>query len=298
MKKIKDKIINKLLAPKPNSEQLNISDLIAESKRLIVFFPEEISDFRLLFEYLQSWETTFKELIFYIPDFSYRFVNHIEISGNISIRELNDEIENPKDSIVFNFSDAYFVAKLLNKAKGCLIIDKSGGSGINFIPKPESNIDILLKFADFFNYKIKKKKLNFLGTKKLNNDFFDNKFKHFTLYLKKANNPRFAEEIVRTLKQKFSANFYLYDMKFKSDEYPNLKRIEKQDLLYFWEFAGASDVFLTDDSEIAGLFNEVSNRCVFLGTEQIENTRSVAIKDVFELKNIVSDILGEAPHPK
>jgi hypothetical protein len=154
---------------------------------------------------------------------------------------------------------------------------------------------MLLKFADFFNYKIKKCNLRFMRTdnSKITSQFYDNKFKDFTLQLKSSKSMRFADEIIRTMKLQFSANMYLYGTKLKKDDYPNLKMIEAEDLLHLCEFALVSDLFFTDDAKIAKLMADLPMKLIYLGKEENKTIKNVEIKDVFELKNIVNEMLND-----
>ena len=86
-------------------------------------------------------------------------------------------------------------------------------------------------------------------------------------------------------------NIYLYNTQLGKDDFPNLKKIERGNLKQLYDLAAESDIFITDEYEITKLFTELQINLIYLGDKKISKVRSVVAKDLFELKNIVAEIM-------
>ncbi len=291
------KIFKDIFVTKFEAEQLNFTEILSKKERLIVFFPRESNRIYHLLSHINSWQDTFRENIFYLPEFSFSFFNKVILNSNHNFFQLDNKFPDIEKSIILNFSDDENIKKFLSKSKDVIIADKENSANLKFIPKPGRVEELIIEFADFLKLSKKREKLGFQNFEnefdKIKDNFFYNKFPHFVLDLNLPKISKMSENLIKKLKLYFSANIYMTGIPFKKDIYPNVKNVKMKDLLDICCFAKVCHIFISDNYELVDLFSNLQVRQVFVGKgkpiKKVKSQNMSEYHNILDLVNLVQE---------
>ncbi len=280
-----------LFKKKLKQSKQNFSELIGNAKRIYTFFPTDVFISHEILTHVYNWNQHFPELIFIVPDFNYKFFEIYGQTENLKFVNFADKFTIQAKSIIFNLNKNIRLEKLLNDKMNSIIVSINDNSNLIFAPKPKSEIEILRKFADFFNLTFEGRELNFEFSGISKPQFIQNKFPNFIIDIHNKISKKKLTTLVSTFKQDFSANIYLTKNNIGKNEFLNLKKVEIESLIDLLSYALNSDLFITDNASIAQIFSNKETNILFLGNQNLDDVKNVNIKDIFEIKSIINEII-------
>jgi hypothetical protein len=290
------KLISNLFGRNSAAEPHNFSQLISGRERLIVFLPNNVLDSYQILCHLVVWKDLFKEFLIFVPSYSHSFFSRFNFSSNVKYVIFSSEKTPLVGSSILNLSLEKNIEKYLKSCKGSTIVDASNKFNLQFIPYPKSTLEILEKFAGFSDLPFKEYHLSFELTQKEHftnkQKYFHNRFPDFVLNMASNTNTRKLDSLISNLKLTFSSNIYLTHKSTKNSNFPNLESIELETLLQLYQYAISCNLFLTTDSSLAGLLQELNKTCLHLGTGfSSDKVKSVKITDFEQLQEIVPKLM-------
>lgn len=289
------KIISKIKGTKQYQQQ-NFTQMMTDRERLVIFFSENPTYTFDTLSYIINWSKLFKEFVCIIPDFSYTFFKRITPFKNLKYLNLSSDLDPFPESVIFNFSREKYVSKLLKQCKDSTIIDMDNPSNLQFVPTPDNPVTMLENFARFFNFPLDKANIKIeLSPSESNiakHRFIQNRFHNFVLDINQPGLRKQNENLVTTLKQNFFANLYLTGRKINKKNFINIFDIEIENLYEIYSLAKESDLFLSDNLALVGMFAKLGVNLIYLG-EKVGTGDYNCIKpqNVFELKNIIPEVM-------
>ena len=272
--------------------QVNYTKLLKEKENLLVIFPDNIIETYNIFSVLKFWENYFNSFTFYLPDFSFKFFSKLNFSNKfefISIKTTNKLEDN---HIIFDFGNNEDLKKQLKKLNKSIVMSN----------EPETN-NIVFKSDKFFENDIminlsKLAKFIEIPYNKVNIAHFFNDVKEYSFpknILKSSDNnvsldihlkKKHLLKIITTLLSNQYFNIYLCNNEFQllKDNINNLYSITNLDLYDYVNLAVHSHKFITDDEDLASLFNILDIKYLFFNRDKSSKIDSIKIKD---LENIL-----------
>jgi len=271
------------------NDPVDFTKIITEREKLVVIFPDATNQTYEIFSYILNWEKLFKEFLFILPEFSLPFFQHLNMLKNAVFYELDSIIESVKNSVIINFNESEKINRFLKSSINSIIISTYNYANLQFIPHSENSLKLLNNFADFFSFPFTKKQI-LLKNKP---EFFSNvSKKNFKIIfsLKKRNNLKHFNKLIQKLKLYFSVQTYIIDRNFQKFKEPNIK--QNISLLKLFLLLNENCILLSDDVELIKLFSHFNVNEVYLGKNKFnKDIKSTLPQNVFELKNIIQDIL-------
>ncbi|MCK4695200.1 MAG: hypothetical protein KAT74_05540 [Candidatus Cloacimonetes bacterium] len=291
-----------LLGQKKEPDHIEFTQLLDNCEQLVIIFSENTFKNYEIFNYLSSWRYIFQNFTFILPNFLCSFFEKIDTFPNSNFLQINSEIKPFKKSAIFNFSKNKSINRMLIKCEKSIIIDREDIGNLKFIPSFQSPINILKEFAKFFNLTIIHEKINFNflreDYKKAHFNFFQNKFLNFTLHINDLSNFKKIEELIITLKQNYPSNIYLTGRILKKHNFINMRNLRDQNLLELYSIAEGSDVFISDNEEVVKIFSDLDVTQLFIDKKQtIKNIRTINPDNIYEVKNMIPEILNKTIKP-
>jgi hypothetical protein len=291
-----------LLGQKKEPDHIEFTQLLDNCEQLIIIFSENTFKNYEIFNYLSSWRYIFQNFTFILPNFLCSFFEKIDTFPNSNFLQINSEIKPFKKSAIFNFSKNKSINRMLIKCEKSIIFDTENIGNLKFIPSFQSPINILKEFAKFFNFNIIPEKINFNflkdDYKKARFNFFHNKFLNFSLDINDLSNFKKIEELIITLKQNYPSNIYLTGRILKKHNFINMRNLRDQNLLELYSIAEGSDVFISDNEEVVKIFSDLDVTQLFINKKQtIKNIRTINPDNIYEVKNMIPEILNKTIKP-
>ncbi|MCK4653817.1 MAG: hypothetical protein KAU01_05185 [Candidatus Cloacimonetes bacterium] len=289
------KIISKIRGTKPYQQQ-NFTRVMTDRKRLVIFFSENPAHTFDVLSFIINWTKLFKEFVCIIPAFSYTFFKRITLFENMKYLNLSSNLNPFPESIIFNFSKEKHISKLLKQCKNSTIIDINNPSNIQFVPTPDDPVTLFENFAGFFNFPLNKADIKIeLSPSESNitkHRFIQNRFHNFVLDINQPGSGKRNENLIAALKQNFFANIYLTGRKINKKNFINIINFEIENLYEMYSLAKESDLFLSDNLALVGIFAKLGVNLIYLGEKvRTEDYKCIEPQNVFELKNVIPEVM-------
>ncbi len=281
------KIIKNIFKKKIKQNVQNFNKTFQNARFMYVFLPSTIKDSFAILSHITVWKNIFEEIIFITSAHSFDFFSRLKLKKNIKFMTQNSQIL-PKD-IIFNFNKNVNLSDYLEENVSSIIIDINGNSNLIFATKTFSNLEILKVFSDIFKLKYDSDNLKIDERKIEKIEFSDHKKMNISIYsddFKKKN----TSKLIATLKQNFSVNIYLFGKKIKTNNFENIHCEVDKNLWEIFNFAKNTNLFITDNEELAELFWQQNVKMLFLG--ELEGVQSAKLEDKFEIKNKILELMG------
>lgn len=277
-------------------EPHNFSQLISSRERLIVFLPEDVLESYNVLTFVAPWIDVYKEILVFVPQFSFSFFARFEISDNLKYATFSAEQEPLSRSSILNLNDRRQIEKYLHLCEDSTIVNTGGNSNLQFVPSPKSARELVEKFAGFAALPFSMKKLSFeLTQTEISNNkqkYFHNRFPDFVLDVEDHIATKKMDDLVSNIKLSFSANIYLTHKSIKLASYPNLESLELENLMQFFYYAVSCHLFLTTDLSFAGLLMKLDETCLHLGEGYDSKlVKSVNINDFPKILEVVPKLM-------
>ncbi len=292
MKKILSRLVNKKSDHKPH----NFTQILSEPKKMVIFFSNNPVDSFEVISYIKNWKKLFREFIFVFPDYEFSFFKRFQILENINFLRYDDDLPPFNDCVILNLCEDKNHIKHLKQSKRSTIIGLNDTSNLKFIPPPSEPLQILRSFADFFNFPLKRTKLELELTPSESSitkqRFIQNRFYNFVLDLNGSTSTKMNENLVIGIKRNFSANIYLTGKSINKKDYLNIVDVKIESLFDLFALAKKSNLFFSDNYRIARLFSLLNVGILFLGEkDKIENTDSIYPGNIYEWKDMVTKVI-------
>ena len=281
------KIIKNIFKKKIKQNVQNFNKTFQNARFMYVFLPSTIKDSFAILSHITVWKNIFEEIIFITSAHSFDFFSRLKLKKNIKFMIQNSQIL-PKD-IIFNFNKNVNLSDYLEENVSSIIIDINGNSNLILATKTFSNLEILKVFSDIFKLKYDSDNLKIDERKIEKIEFSDHKKMNISIYsddFKKKN----TSKLIATLKQNFSVNIYLFGKKIKTNNFENIHCEVDKNLWEIFNFAKNTNLFITDNEELAELFWQQNVKMLFLG--ELEGVQSAKLEDKFEIKNKILELMG------
>jgi hypothetical protein len=291
-------ILKYIFGRKTNLQPHKFSEVMQKKEHCIAFLPNDVyQDFEII-SYLSNWTDIFENIIIFSSEYNHSLFSKFQNAGNISFRVFESGQSIFNESVILNFSDSREVQRFLSRCNNSTIADINNLANMQFVPEPGNAIDLLTKFSQFFDLPFQKSELSIELTLPeidiVKKRFIQNRFHDFVFDCDNRLSSKLMEKYVKAFKQNFSANVYLTDKSFTSKEMINLEDNSVHNLYELFCLAAVSDLFITNKAELASLFGNLGYFVLLLGSETGEkNVRSVPVKEIFTLKNIIRQHLTE-----
>ena len=268
--------------------QVNYSKLLKEKENLLVILPDSLIDTYNIFSVLKFWENYFQSFIFYLPNFSFSFFSKLTFSNKFEFFNTKNSNKLSDYNIIFDFGNNEDIKKQIKKFNKSVVLSKEPETN-NLIFKPDKYYedDILVnlsKLAKFIEIPFNKIDIvHYFNDPK--NYYFPSKFFKsndnnisLDIHLKKKH----LLKIILTLLNNQSYNIYLCNNEFQllKDNINNLYSITDLDLYNYVNLAIHSTKFITDDEELASLFNILGIKYLFFNKDKTSKIDSIKIKDL------------------
>ena len=283
---------------KSSWEQHSFTDIVASGEKIVIFCPEDSYKTYMILSHILSWKDHFKQITIILPDYEYTFFKKIYQDEKTKYFNIDDDIKPFNNSVIFNLSSMKKNRKILDHCKNSSILDINNPANLQFIPAPKDSLILLKKFAYFFDFSWERYQFNIEISKSellfAHSQFIKNRFKNFILDFSNNLSVKKIEKIVQTIKHEFSANIYFTGKRIHNKDFINIEERQVANLLDLYKLSKVSDLFITDKTEIAGVFADLDIDQIFLGSNF--NTiplKCIEQKNIFEIKNIIQDILDK-----
>lgn len=292
------KLLKRIFNRKLSWEQHSFTNIVASGERIVIFCSDDSNQTSSVLAHILSWKHHFKQISVILPDYDYAFFKRIDKDETTTYININNDIKPFNNAVIFNFSSLKKIRKVLNHCKSSTILDINNPANLQFLPAPTDPVFLLKRFADFFDFswqryqfEIEISKSELMVAKR---QFLKNRFKNFILDLSNDLSAKIIEKIVHIIKQEFSANVYFTGKSIHDKDFINIEEIHVANLLELSSLVKVGDLLITDRLEIAGIFADLGVDQIFLGkNSDVSSLRCVDQNNIFELKNIIHDLLNK-----
>jgi len=279
-------------------KQHSFTNIVASGERIVVFCPEDSSKTATLLSHILNWMDYFKQISIILPDYDHTFFKRIHQHEATTHFNINSDVKPFNNAVIFNFNSAKKIRKVLDNCKNSTILDINNPANLQFIPTPNDPVDLLKKFADFFDFPWERYQFDIEISKSelmvAKHQLIKNRFKNFILDFSNDLSAKIIEKIVQLLKHEFSANIYFTGKRIHDKDFINIEEIQIVNLLELYSLVKVSDLLITDKIEIAGAFAELDVNQIFLGSNFGSSlVKCVEQNKIFEMKNVIQDILNK-----
>ncbi|MDO9578388.1 MAG: hypothetical protein Q7J16_10925 [Candidatus Cloacimonadales bacterium] len=291
-------IIKNIFGKKAQSQPHNFSRVMQKKEYCVAFLPDDYyQDFEIISN-LAGWDELFANIVIFSSTYNFAFYKKLQNAGKIQFRIFEPSQPLFQESVILNFSASKDVQRYLNRSSNSTIADINNLANMQFLPEPKDAKELLANFAKFYNISLQKKELTIelspAEQEIIKQKFIQNRFPNFVFDCAKLFSARMMESYVKSFKQNFSANVYLTDKTFVSKEMINIEDKPVHNLYELFSLAATGDLFITTKPGLAKLLGELGYFVLLLGDETgVKNVRSVPIKELFTLKNIIQFHLKE-----
>jgi len=272
--------------PKVKFEKINIREFFNESKKLMVFLPEDKLESFKVVESLQNWYEDFAEIIFFAPAWQVNFLRKLKQVKLVNVSDVKIANCKHKDAVIFYFYDELKMNTYLADCPKALILAPSG-SQLEFSPQCSSSIEYIQQVASIMGLKGKTVKLfltDLCNSKDaLRKEIIQNKFPNFGLHITNGKD-RAIKNLTLFLKNNFSANIHFTANSCKMKDIPNIKTLENVDLLKLCALVESIDMLLTDDLSLHKLLKELNLKSIFI--DEIKELTSLKTRITSRLKGL------------
>ena len=279
-------------------KQHSFTNIVASGERIVVFCPEDSYKTSILLSHILSWKDHFKQISIILPDYDHTFFKRIHQDETTTYFNINTDVKPFNNAVIFNFNSVKKIRKVLDHCKNSTILDINNPANLQFIPTPNDPVDLLKKFADFFDFSWERYQFNIEISKSelmvARHQLIKNRFKNFILDFSNDISAKMIEKIVQLLKNEFSANIYFTSKRIHDKDFINIEEIQIANLLELYSLAKVSNMLITDRMEIAGAFADIDVDQIFVGTNFGSSLlKCVEQNNITEIKNIIQDILNK-----
>lgn len=290
--------IKNIFGKKAPSQPHNFSQVMQKKEYCVAFLPDDYyQDFEII-SYLANWDELFANIVIFSSEYNFGFHKKLQNVGKIQFRIFEPGQPLFQESVILNFSASKDVQRYLTRSSKSTIADINNLANMQFLPEPRDANELLVKFAHFYKIPLQRRdliiELSPAEWEIIKRRLIQNRFYNFSFDCDKQFSSKIMESYVKSFKQNFSANIYLTDKTFVSKEMINIEEIHVHDLYELFCLAVVSDLFITTKSGLAKMLGELGNIVLLLGNETgVKNVKSVPIKELFTLKNIIRHHLSE-----
>ncbi len=279
----------------------NFTQILSEPKKMVIFFSNNPVDSFEIISYIPNWKKLFREYFLVFPEYEFSFFKRFQILENINFLRY-DDLPPFNDCVILNLCEDKNHVKHLKQSRRSTIIGLNGTSNLKFIPTPSEPVQIIRSFAEFFNFPLKKTKLELELTPSESSitkqRFIQNRFNNFVLDLNGSTSTKMIEKLVIGIKRNFSANIYLTGKSINKKDYLNIVDVKVENLFDLFALAKKSNLFFSDNYRIARLFSLLNVDIIFLGEKnRIDNTDSIYPDNIYEWKDLVTKVITKDNNP-
>ncbi|MCD4796195.1 MAG: hypothetical protein K8R49_03360 [Candidatus Cloacimonetes bacterium] len=294
-------IISRLIMKKNDHKPHNFTQILSEPKKMVIFFSNNPVDSFEIISYIPNWKKLFREYFLVFPEYEFSFFKRFQILENINFLRY-DDLPPFNDCVILNLCEDKNHVKHLKQSRRSTIIGLNGTSNLKFIPTPSEPVQIIRSFAEFFNFPLKKTKLELELTPSESSitkqRFIQNRFNNFVLDLNGSTSTKMIEKLVIGIKRNFSANIYLTGKSINKKDYLNIVDVKVENLFDLFALAKKSNLFFSDNYRIARLFSLLNVDIIFLGEKnRIDNTDSIYPDNIYEWKDLVTKVITKDNNP-
>ena len=290
--------LKSLFNRKSTWEQNSFTNIVSSGERIVVFCPEDSYKTSTLLSHILSWKDHFKQISIILPDYDHPFFKRIHQNETTTYFNVNTGVKPFNNAVIFNFNSSKKIRKVLDHCRNSTILDISNPANLQFIPTPNDPVDLLKKFADFFDFTWERYPFDIEILKSelmvAKHQLIKNRFKNFILDFSNEISGKMLEKIVQLIKHEFSANIYFTGKRIHDKDFINIEEIQVTNLMELYSLAKVSNLLITDRMEIAGTFADIDVDQIFVGKNfGCRALKCVEQNNITGMKIIIQDILNK-----